>query len=173
MRKVLAFLLALTLVFSLSATALAAGASDYVTDPTEKDVTVTVTGGATATTYSIKIDWGNMAFTYQQGDRIWDQASGKYLYYTGSWVDGNSSTVTVTNRSNTPVTVEAELEPVVGSNFTASLSSTGKTLASYAERPAAEPDSVSITVTVVRSAQESELSPSENVKIGTVKLTIS
>lgn len=58
--------------------------------------------------YSVDIEWGNMEFVYIKGG--WDPE--KHEFSEGSWngMDGQNNKISVTNRSNRPVTLSVETQ---------------------------------------------------------------
>lgn len=104
MKKLIALVLALTLV--LSATAFAA-TLDNDTKTTTKDVTAKYVAGKKAeTVYSVGITWEDLSFTYHGlTEGTWDADTHKYTgTITEGW-DESKGTITVTNHSNTAITV--------------------------------------------------------------------
>lgn len=171
MKKVLAMLLALVMVLSLGTVAMASSnISGGTTGKTEGDIIVNVEGGSVAPVYSITVVWTSLTFTYQQGAAHWDSENREYDYDAGKWANGNTGTITVTNKSNVAIDVSAEIINETG-NFKATLTNDEFTLASYAEVATAESDV--ITVTVALNADEGDLAENQSGAIGTVKLSIS
>lgn len=119
-RKLVAALLATTMMMGMSVTAFAA---DTVTSPQEdltvpSNTSITVQGvySQDVTTsdpvYNVDVKWENMSFTYEEaGTKTWNPDTHKYDYSANEqesgWVD-NTGVVTVINNSNADV--EAELE---------------------------------------------------------------
>ena len=102
MKKILALVLALTMILSMSAFAFA-DTIDTATGTASGHVTVEVTGYDTIV-YAVTIQWTDMAFEYEFTG--WDT---KDHYYTGFWKD-TSATVTVTNDSNIAIVATATVE---------------------------------------------------------------
>lgn len=107
MKKILATILALVMVFSLSVSAMA----DTITSVTENNtstgtVEVTVTEGVNdKIVYSVTVAWDDTEMEYQtEGEGTWDPSTHTYTGATEEkWVD-DEATVTVTNHSNAGVT---------------------------------------------------------------------
>ena len=103
MKKVLALILALVMVFAMGSVAFAANAG-----PNTQDVLINV---QKETVHSFTISWGTYEYTYKYG--TWNEEDG--AYESEGWVDeagkpivGNpSTTISVTNASNVAITVDA------------------------------------------------------------------
>lgn len=103
MKKLIALVLTLTL--ALSATAFAATLNDTGSDSAEVKATYTA-GQKADTVYSVDISWESLSFTYHgQTDGTWDATEHKYTgTIEAGWNEG-TGTITVTNHSNTAITV--------------------------------------------------------------------
>ena len=112
-KKIAAVVLSLALVTALSTTAFA-GSSTH-TEVGTNDEVIPVTGAYSGTgtildVYSVDIEWGEMAFTYNTtGDKQWNPETHKYNFTEGDgWTVNTPDTgdkITVTNHSNLPVDV--------------------------------------------------------------------
>ena len=75
------------------------------------------------TIYSVDIVFGDMKFTYTAPSKgIWDPEDGVYVGATGAQWSSNTNGITVTNKSNAPITAEFQYESLngfdnVGGNF--------------------------------------------------------
>ena len=75
------------------------------------------------TIYSVDIVFGDMKFTYTAPSKgIWDPESGEYDGATGAQWSSATNDITVTNKSNAPITAKFQYEPLdgfdnVGGNF--------------------------------------------------------
>jgi hypothetical protein len=118
MKKAIAVLLSLALVFCTGIVVLADDADDTISsvEPTnntaEKDVTATYTPGAEPATYSVDVIWGDLQFEYKAPDKVWDPESHVYYYEDpednfGEWVaaEEGDNTIKVENHSSVPVEV--------------------------------------------------------------------
>lgn len=151
-RKVFATVLALVLAMGLSTTAFAGENTHTSTPGTE---TIGVNGsyegtGSTKDTYSVKIEWGEMTFTYKtSGERTWDPATHTYsVTATDGW-EATGNTVTVTNHSNLPVNVAFSFAKTdVNGTYTGTFSTTSQQLAAGVENKPDEADSVQSTLTL-------------------------
>lgn len=106
MKKILAFVLSLTMTAVMGTTAFAAqGDANVGTGSTSIDVKAKYAGETTApTVYNVDMSWGAMEFTYAVGGtRDWNPETHEYKdNTTAKWVE-NGNTVTVTNHSNASV----------------------------------------------------------------------
>lgn len=144
-KKLFVFLLALTLVFAVSAPAFAAGVGsesgtvgvviDADNDGIPDDVDPQV--DPSATVYSVKVTWESLDFMYSG---IWDPDSAKYTgswktETDGAWIADDTQNITVENRSNGAVTVSATMDTTTKNGVSAALSAnaTGVVLGSAAE----------------------------------------
>lgn len=103
MKKILAMILALTLVFSMGITVFADTDTLNAAGDKSKDVTVTITGSAKV--YHVVINWEDMAFSYTLG--AWNVKEHKYD--EGTWND-KEAVIKVENHSNAPVYLAAEID---------------------------------------------------------------
>lgn len=114
MKKAISLVLAVLLATALPGSVLAVGAGES----SSQDVTGQyVSGGESLAVYSVDIAWGNLAFTYTDAfEGTWNPETHAYEGATpASWTPNNAE-ITVTNHSNTEITVtpsyraEAEYE---------------------------------------------------------------
>lgn len=178
MKKMLAMILALAMVLSMSVFAFAAeeeetvaGGSDFATGSANEAVKVEVTGGSKV--YHVVVVWGNLTFTYNKG--TWQPESHTYDGI-GFATEGTtklmttSKIITVYNHSNAQVNYVAAfdgesakpgVEATLSGNTTATLANAEGT--SYADAPK---NSFTVTVEVTN---EDKL---ESVVVATIKVTI-
>ena len=165
MKKVFAMLLALVLVFSLSTAALATG----IEGSTSQDIVVDVSGGAVHNTRCVIITWGNMTFDYVKGDKTWNPETEEYDEAEGFWEGGNTSTVTVTNKSDVAVTVGVSTNDKSETDgFATTVDTTGFTLESYFGRATADSRVINVTVDV-----DGDPAVGTGIAVSTVALAIS
>ena len=75
------------------------------------------------TIYSVDIDFGDMKFTYTAPSKgTWDAENGEYVVSTEAEWSSDTNDITVTNKSNAPITAKFQYEPLdgfdnVGGNF--------------------------------------------------------
>lgn len=161
MKKVLALILALVMVFAMSTVAFADSALGDKTQP----VTVSV---VKEDTYSFTVAWDNPTFTYTLGE--WDGDS----YAEGTWDDSkNSSTITVTNNSNVGIVVSAayvENEEIKNkTGITATLTGERQELASAFGADTAPKATFTLALTATGNVNET----TTEATLGTITLTIS
>ena len=156
MKKLIATALALTMVLSLSTTALAAGNVDGAgvgpQDPI--DVTAKYNDGVTEpAVYSVDLAWEDMTFTYNEsGTRTFTAA------------------VTATNHSNAQVTVKFDYTPQGATGVNASMSKDSFKLAAGVENKPNEAATDSSILTITGTPNNSVTA--EGVTIGTITVTI-
>ena len=125
MKKILATILALVMVFSLSVSALAADKTENITinETSYGTVEVSIADG-TETVYSVTVAWTDTTMEYYKNSGIWNPETHKYEpdenaeeHELSRWIDGYA-TVTVTNHSNAAVraTIE-ERENTTGTTY--------------------------------------------------------
>lgn len=114
MKKFLAIILTLALVLSMSTVAFAARTDNGLGDE-GKDVTITIDENDGTVVHFVVIEWGSMAFTYQEADNgSWNEQTHSYTgTKTAGWVTGVdtvapsvTSTITIENHSNTAVSFD-------------------------------------------------------------------
>lgn len=124
MKKFLALILALVMVFSLAGVAFAEDVAGNNVDTStgagteNNDVVVKVT--ASAKVYYVEINWEPLEFTYS-GEAKWEPTSHSYDR-TGLGFTDDEAVITVINHSNAPIWSTAKLENVdTTSGFSATL----------------------------------------------------
>ncbi len=146
MKKILATILALTMVLSLGVSAFAAAgtggpatgsqnitgsdASSLENNPLGIDVQLTATLPKPTDTYYVTVKWQSMQFVYSGGNAgTWSESSHTYTDATaGTWSGGEqtsqaaatgaTSTITVTNHSNVAVKVTGTYDEKSSSGYT-------------------------------------------------------
>ena len=175
MKKLIAAILSLVLVLSMSATAFAtegAANGNEAGDSQSIDVTAKTENAITTEThYSVDITWESMTFTYtEEGTKTWDPATHTYTTNSqGGW-DKTEAKVTVTNHSNVEVNVTLEYTPVAGTGITGTLTNTTKTIAAGVEGKPNEADSLVATLTI--SGTPADSVTDAGIKIGSITVTI-
>lgn len=105
MKKLIAILLAVALMATLSVTAFAANEHKGVSEGSHS---IGVNGkyndgDEAAPTVSVDITWGAMEFTYSAGGKTWHPESHTETTDNGTWT-ANGNNITVTNHSNVGIT---------------------------------------------------------------------
>ena len=118
MKKMLALILALAMVLSMSVTAFA----ENLTGNGSENTNVTVQVTEPVKVYKINITWDSLQFVYALG--TW--STEKHIYEGGKW-DNTSAKITVVNHSNADVNVEATVsDQTTADNVTVTYPKTGK-----------------------------------------------
>lgn len=154
MKKILACILALVMVFGLAVTAAAADGSTVIGisgTPTDiGDVEVNVTEGDKLNTYYVIVAWEDLTFSYTTSDQRWDAEQHKYVDAEGGgFTGGTTANITVTNKSDVNITVTAAVaDKNANDGFKANLDKTTFDLLSYADRDVDAADTNTFTITV-------------------------
>ena len=113
MKKILATILALTMVLSLGAIAFAADgalAGDYTeaSGSASSDVSIKVDPEKKTENYKVDIDWATLTYTYDLGTKKWNTGSHEWQEEEAAgWSGGDpTTTFTVTNHSSQKVNVK-------------------------------------------------------------------
>ena len=175
MKKLIALLMALTLVISLSVTVLADTYEGGGT-PLTGDVTVIIHHDSIpADVYYVVVDWNSLNITYSFGDRpVWNPE--EHVYETkgeGYW-DKQEAGISVTNHSNVAISATAKFannstEATVN-NVTATLSNASFQLnAAVAGSPYDAADSKTVALAI---SGEPDAGTRGNFEISTISITI-
>lgn len=114
MKKFIAIIAAIAMIATMSVSVFAENGT--LNDVAEPDVmsasqavsaTYADTAASKADEIHLDIVWDDVAFTYTNNAKIWNEDTMKWEDTTGSWTDG-AAKVKVSSRSSVPVTVEAE-----------------------------------------------------------------
>ena len=166
MRKAITVILTLALILSMSTTVFASqlGGTQDVTakyEKTENEEAI----------YNVDLNWGNLTFTYtEHTEKTWNPDTHTYEEeVTGSW-DKTESTIKVTNHSNVAVTVAMTLAPVQGTGVTATLTGGNATLAAGVEGNVE--GAASVTGTLKISGTPNETVTATGVKVAQITVTV-
>ncbi len=169
MKKILALIMTLTLVMSLSITAFAATVG---TGDKNIDVEGKYQDNTTApTVFSVDVTWGAMQFTYtESGAMTWNPENHTYTDNTSAGWTANGNTVTVTNHSNAAVTASFAFDALTDySAITGSFDIASETLDAGVVGAYADADKVTATLTLAGSLADTV---TEYTKIGTITVKI-
>ena len=177
MKKKLALVLTLAMVFSLAPLSAYADTITGLGGTATHDVTATYvagsSGGAGGTVYSVDIVWGDMAFTYTEGAGRWDPATHQTTGASGGvWTvnntDGNK--IKVTNHSNAAVTATFSYAAATGyDSISGSFDKATLNLATAVDTEVsnAPSDTAALTLTGALAS-----STAANTTIGTITVTL-
>ena len=181
MKKKLALVLTLAMVFSLAPLSAYADAKNTITTANgtaTHDVTATYvagsSGGAGTKVYSVDIVWGDMAFTYTEEAGVWNPATHETTGANGGiWKatspDGNK--IKVTNHSNAAVTATFSYAAATGyGDISGSFDKTTLNLATAVDTLVSNAPSDSAELTLDGALASS--TPA-NTTIGTITVTLS
>lgn len=168
----------LALVMALSLTTVAfAGSTTHTTMPGSETIGVNGAYSGTGTfadVYSVKIEWGEMSFTYKTtGDKTWDPTDHTYNFTEGDgWVSSGNE-VKVTNHSNRPVNVEFRFTKdttIYKGEYTGAMSVQSKQLAAGVENKPNEAESVTSKLTLSGKLNAVETT---STKLGDITVSLS
>lgn len=186
MKKVLALILAVCLMFSLAVTAGAAtkgssdiSSNDAVSGDKSNPVKVNVTGvaGSAATVYYLEIKWDPLIFTYnyKETGKVYDPEDHTETVTTSGtagWQHTEAADITVTNHSNASVTVSASIAESKVKGVEAVLTGDEQILESAVGKAMNAPELVaSFTVNVTGTPDKANTA--EAFTVDTVTITIS
>ena len=166
MKKLISLALAIVMVMCLSTTAFATTAEapgDYTAEVTGSYVPGNEGSGIV---YCVDIAWGDLNFTYHaEKGAVWHTDSltyskGEDAYWVGE------STITVTNRSNTKISVEPKYAPATGYEGAGMTFGTNKLKVASAELGTAQTGTITVKPNGYLPAMDA------SATIGTITLTI-
>ena len=114
MKKFITLALALILVLSMTVCVFAEATGEETNtggSPSTVPVTGTYSYNPAVDNISVLIEWKDAAWTYTVNDGTWDEDNLTYVGDSKGWSNGTTegkTTITVTNRSNVKVSVNAE-----------------------------------------------------------------
>ena len=176
-RKIFAAVLALALAMGLSTTAFAASPSTHTTVPSTETIGVNGSYSRTGTAsdvYSVKIEWGEMSFTYKTtGDKTWDPETHTYNVADDDGWEAVGNEVKVTNHSNVPVNVAFAFTkdeiPYKG-EYTGAMSIPNQELKAGVENKPTEADSVTSMLTLTGTLNRTV---NTSTKLGAITVSLS
>lgn len=167
----------LALVMALSLTTVAfAGSNTHETIPGSETIGVTgaYSGDGTKDVYSVKVEWGEMSFTYKTtGEKTWDPVTHTYNVAEGDGWDATGNEVTVTNHSNRPVNVAFSFKKdttTYKGEYSGAMSVQDKQLAAGVENKPNEAESVTSALTLRGTLNAVE---TESTKLGEITVSLS
>ena len=182
MKKIISGVLSAALVLSMGITALAQKASTDEglnttpdTNISDHTVDVTVEGADETPVYSVDVEWDSTDFTYTVGTSgTWDPDTHTYgTQDAGTWSNNGEADATVTNHSNAPVEINAQINGAAsatknGVTATVSIDSDKTEIATGVGRTYAEADSSTVSINVSGTPNTTDA-----IQVGTVTITIS
>lgn len=167
----------LALVMALSLTTVAfAGSNTHETIPGSETIGVTgaYSGDGTKDVYSVKIEWGEMSFTYKTtGDKTWNPTDHTYNFTEGDGWHATGNEVTVTNHSNVPVNVAFSFTKdtkTYKGEYNGAMSVTSEQLAAGVENKPDDADSVTSALMLSGTLNAVE---TESTKLGEITVSLS
>lgn len=173
MKKIISFVLTLTLIMSLSITAFAAeGIGNGGTE--SADVKGTYKGTAASTVYSVDISWSPMEFTYNGAyEGEWNPTTHTYDNAAEAGWAGDNGTITVTNHSNTAITATPSYAAKSGYESAGMNFSTNALQVATADNGVDGAAGSAVTGTITVNPTGSLPEGTEGAVIGTITITIS
>lgn len=178
-KRFAAAVLALVMALSLTTVAFAtemAHNNTHDTVPSSETIGVNgaYSGDGTKDVYSVKVEWGEMSFTYKTtGEKIWNPETHKYDVAEGDGWQATGNDVKVTNHSNRPVNVEfrfAKDTTTYKGEYTGTMSVTSERLAAGVENKPDEAASVTSTLTLSGTLNAVETT---STKLGEITVSLS
>lgn len=121
--------------------------------------------------YSVDLAWSDMTFTYTREDTLtWNAKDHSYKSRSSGKWDKTKGTVTVTNHSNVDVQVTVTYTPLEDTGITGTLRNGSRTLKAGKEGDYEGADSM--TATLVISGKPTNLLDGDEIKIGSLTITI-
>lgn len=174
MKKIIAIIMALVMIMSLSITGFAAdGVGNNGSDSAEVKGTYEA-GEETATVYSVDITWAGLEFTYNGAyEGTWNPETHQYDGATeAGWAEG-TGTITVTNHSNTAITAGAEYEAATGYESASMNFSTSSLEVATADNGVDGAAGTAVTGTITVTPAGTLPAGTADTVIGTITITIS
>lgn len=175
MKKLIALVMVMALTLGLSTAVFAEAGNNTHTAMDNETIGVNgqYSGAEDDTVYSVKIEWGEMKFTYQTtGEKTWDPATHTYnVSDEDKWV-ASGNEVKVTNHSNAAVNVAfsfAKNTETYKGEYTGKMSVDAQLLASGVENKPEEAANVTSALTLEGTLNHVER---ELVKLGEITVAL-
>lgn len=167
MKKIITTAMALALTMSMGTTVFAANMGNNSQDVTAKYEKTTTEDAI----YNVDLQWGDMVFTYaEETVKTWQPDTHTYETVTdGEW-DKTETTIQVTNHSNVDVKVSMAVIPVAGTGVDVTLTGGNATLAAGVEGQ--KENAASVTGTLKISGTPNETVTDAGIKVAGVTVTI-
>lgn len=174
-KKFAAAVLALVMALSLTTVAFA-GTNTHTSMPGSDTIGVTgaYSGAGTKDVYSVKVEWGEMSFTYKTtGEKTWNPVTHTYDVAEGDGWEATGNKVKVTNHSNRPVNVAFSFTKdatTYKGEYNGAMSVTSEQLAAGVENKPDEAASVTSTLTLSGTLNAVETT---STKLGEITVSLS